>query len=88
MNRRDLIVGAGVAISGGALAQDIPFTAWTAGPEKKDVSLSYHPEFTVQKYIELPLRPGDEIVAMTTFRDELIVATKRGEIFRLQPTDF
>lgn len=46
------------------------------------------PELTAHKYVELPLQPGDEIVAMTMFRDELIVATKHGEIFRLRPSMF
>jgi hypothetical protein len=42
------------------------------------------PGFVAEKYVELPLRPGDEIVAMTVFRDELWAASKYGELFRLR----
>ena len=40
---------------------------------------------TVSPYIELPLRPGDKVVSMVQFRDEVIIATERGEVFRLSP---
>jgi hypothetical protein len=31
----------------------------------------------------LPLQPGDEVAAMTTYQDFVLVITRRGETFKL-----
>jgi hypothetical protein len=73
VNRRDVLRNASLAPLG-----VLPLTpAWPEPP-------AYEPDFVAEKYVELPLRPGDEIVAMTVFRDELWAASKYGELFRLR----
>lgn len=74
MNRRNVIKLAGA----GGLAGFV--SVGLANDEPNEL-----PDYTASKYLELPLHAGDEITGITTFRDEIIVATKYGELFRLRP---
>lgn len=37
----------------------------------------------IVKLLDLKMKPGDEVVAAVTHRDEIVIITKRGELFRL-----
>ena len=84
MNRRDLLkYGAlaplGLAAAAKANPKDPSSYEWS--------TTSSGGWFTADKVLELPLRHGDEIIAMTTFRDEIIVVSKYGEMFRIRSSD-
>jgi hypothetical protein len=46
------------------------------------------PQWVVEKYLELPLHPGDEITGLANYHDELFATTRWGELFRISMRGF
>lgn len=80
MNRRELLKDAPLVVAGGAVAG---VAAYVIQKAHKAPAESSEPVVVIHKLLELPL-DGDEIAAMTAFRDSAYIATKRGLVYRLE----
>lgn len=76
MNRRDVLKN--VAMTPLAAGVAVVSTPAEAKPKEPDFL-----NWKVEKFIELPLRPGDEITGLTTYRDEIFATSRYGEVYRL-----
>ena len=70
MNRREA-----VSILGGSIV---------AGEFVPSFARAAKLEGVTEHLFTLPLKPGDEVAAMTAFRDVVLLATRGGEIFQIQ----
>jgi hypothetical protein len=80
MNRRDVLRGLSTApvVGAVALSGDYAFAEKPAEVAQR---------WLCHRLVELPLHPGDEIAAMTQFRDSLVVVSKRGDAFYITPEE-
>ena len=79
MNRRDILRNAA-----SAPLVVLPIAAASAAQDHAGDPFA---SWQAEKFIELPMRPGDEIVGLTVHRGELWAATKRGEMYRIRHVD-
>ena len=77
MNRRDVLRNAAAAP-----LVVLPFAAARAA-QPEPGSADPFAGWQAEKFIELPLRPGDEITGLVVHRDELWAATRYGELYRV-----